>query len=403
MDGTRALVVALLLSLATLGGISVVASQEGSPETNATMSVISPGGTAEYLAPDPGAIDRHGQETVSIDAAGAVSANVGSVRSTFRRSSLQRTYSEATDPEERRSIVRNGTRQLGARIRQLERRETQAVQSYSAGEIGETMLVRKLAVVDEEAGGLGETVEWLAVRADNLGMDDTETELSLYRARLQPLQGPVRSNVADAIGGDGSARVHVDASGEGFVLATLDTVEGDATYVREAYDPSARTDDFGSQSRSGLSAAEDRLRALYPWVTNTSTPTAAPVGPDYALLWRFSYAHPHGSVETYLDVETERILLERQTLDPEEVPTTSDRFVDDDLAVELSRTRAGGPLGITVTDTTTGDPVAADVEIDGDALGSTRASRLWTVAPRGETTINATYRGDQVSYETSFD
>lgn len=403
MDGTRAIIVALLLSVASLGGISAAQPQEAPVEQNASMSVVSAGDGAEYLASAPGAIDRHGQQTASIDAAGAVSANVGEVRSTYRRASLQRSYRDAESPAERRSVVRNGSRELGDQIGSLEQRQRTAVQRYSASEIGEQMLLRKLAVVDEEARSLENTADWIAVRADNLGMDDTETRLSLYRARLQPLQGPARTNVGNAIAGDDPARAHVEVSGGGLVLATVETTDGDATYVREAYDPSARTNDFETESRAGLAAAEDRLRDLYPWVTNNSTPTAAPVGPDYARLWRFSYAHPHGTVETYLDVETDEVFLERQTLDPEVVPTTSDRVVEDDLALEINRTRGGGPLGITAVDTVTGDPIAADVTVDGDDLGSTQATRLWTVAPRGQTTINATYRGDTVSYETTFE
>ena len=43
---------------------------------------------------------------------------------------------------------------------------------------------------------------------------------------------------------------------------------------------------------------------------------------------------------------------------------------------------------------------AAAVVVDGDPVGSTGGERLWTVAPRGETTINATHQGETITVET---
>lgn len=399
MDGTRAVVVALLLCLAPLGGITAGAQQG---QDNATMSVVSQGDGAEYLAPPSEEIDRSGQETVSIDVAGAVGANVGEVRATYYRVSLQRAYREAESTQERRTVVRNGTQRLGERVEQLERRDSQVIQRYSDGEIGESALLKELAVLDQDARSLEESIVWLETRADNLGMDDVETELSLQRARLRPLQGPVRGDVDAAISGERDARVHVEVSGGGVVLASVEENNGEVTYLREAYDPSARTSDFSDRSDGGLAAAEEQLRQLYPWVTNNSTPTAAPVGPDYARLWRFTYSHPHGSLETYLDVETDRVLLERQYKEPELVPTTGDEETEGDLRMVVNRTRAGGPLGVAVYDDTTGEPVDAEVTVNGDAVGWTDEDRLWTVAPRGNGEINATYAGETVTYRGNF-
>lgn len=400
MDGTRAIVLALLLCLAPLGVISAGAMQT---QQNATMTVVPQDGSAEYLAPSADRVDRSGLGTASIDVAGAVGANVGEVRSTYYRVSFQRSYREAETSSERRSIVTNGTERVGERVDELERQERRAVERYRDGEIGQRELVRKLTVVDQESRALESTVDWLETRADNLGMYEAENELALHRARLRPLQGPVRSNAESAISGQADARVYVAVSSDGLVLATIEETDGEATYLREAYDPSARTDDFDQQSGSGLSAAEERLRELYPWVTNNSTPTAAPIGPDGARLWRFTYAHPQGNLETYLDVETNRVLLEHQYKEPDNVPTTTDETVEGDLRLVLNRTNAGGPLGVTLYDDDSDDPVDATVEVDDESVGSTDGDRLWTVAPRGETTINATYGGQTVSYRTTFE
>ena len=400
MDGTRALVLALLLCLAPLGGISAGAMQD---QQNATMTVVSQEGSAEYLAPEADRIDRTGLGTASIDVAGAVGANAGEVRATYYRVSFQRSYRDAETRAERRSVVTNGTQRVGDRVDELERKERRAVERYSNGEIGQRELLRKLAVLDQNARALESTIDWLETRADNLGMYDVENELSFHRARLRPLQGPVRSNVEAAISGQDDTRVHVDVSSGSLVLATVEETNGDATYLRESYDPSARTTEFDQQGGSGLSAAEERLRELYPWVTNNSTPTAAPIGPDTARLWRFTYSHPQGNLETYLDVETNRVLLEHQYKEPDSIPTTTDETVEGDLRLVVNRTRAGGPLGVALYDEDTDDPVDASVEVGGESVGSTGGDRLWTVAPRGDATINATYRGETVTYRTTFE
>ena len=399
MNGTRAVVVAFLLCLAPLGGISAGALQTD----NGTMSVVPEENTSEYLTPPSDGIDRSDQQTVGIDAAAAVSANAGEVRTTYYRVSLQRAYREATTREERRAIVRNGTRRLVERVDRLKQSERRAVERYGGGSVGDTELFRRLAVVDRKARTTKATVNWLDTRADNLGMDNTEEVIALQRTRLRTMQGPVRASADEAIGGDSSARVHVDASEDGLVLATVEGTNGDVVYVREAYDPSARTDGGDAANGSGLSAAENRLRELYPWVTNNSTPTAVPIGPSDARLWRFTYSHSHGNLETYLDVDTDRIVIERQFKNTEAVPTRTETATDGGLEMTLNRTRAGGPLGVTVTDVTTGDPVDAEVTLDGKAVGSTESERLWTVAPRGQTTINATYEGETLTHETSFE
>lgn len=399
MDGTRAVVLALLCCLASVGGAAAVTMQD----QEAAMSVVSQDDTAEYLAPPADRIDRSGQQTVSIDVAGAVGSNAGEVRATYYRVSLQRTYSGAETTDERRTVVRNGTARLSERVDELEARERRAVERFSAGEIGERQLLRQLAIIDRDARALERSVDWLGTRADNLGLESAEGELSLQRARLHGLQGPVRGHVDSAMDGEDEARVHVEASGGGIVLATVAERNGEATYLREAYDPSARTSEFGERSGEGLSAAEERLRELYPWVTNNSTPTAAPVGPSNARLWRFTYSHPHGSLETYLDVETERILLERQYKDPELIPTNDTETVEGDLRLVVNRTRAGGPLGVAVYDADTDEPVDARVSIDDEHVGRTGEERLWTVAPRGGATVNATHEGDTVTYRTTFE
>lgn len=401
MDGTR-VIVALLLCLAPLGGVSAGAAQDQAQDPDRTMTIVSAGNTSEYLSPPPEAIDRTGQRTTSIDVAGAVGSNAGEVRVTYRYDSLQRAYREADTAEDRRAVVRNGTSRLVERVDALEGSERRAIQRYRDGETGERELLRRLAAVDREARAAESSLEWLEDRADDNGMAEVESRLALQRTRLRPFQGPVRTRIDRALDGDGEARVHVDAGSDGLVLAAV-VDDGDAVYVREAHDRSARTEDVSQRANPNLSAAEKRLQELYPWTTSNGTPAASLMGPDYARLWRFTYTHSHGNLETYLDAHTDEVVLERQRKDPEAVPSTTITKTDGDLRVRINVTRAGGPLGVAAYDRDTDEPIDADVEVNGDPVGATDGERLWTVAPRGELAVTVTDRRGEVTYETNLE
>lgn len=402
MDGIRVIVVALLLCLAPLGGISAGALQDG--ETG--MSVVPEENTSEYLAPPPDSIDQTGQRGMAIDVAGSVSANAGEVRSTYYLASLKRIYDTAATDEERQEVVRNGTERIVERVDELERQERRAIQRYNEGEISETQLLRRLAIVNREAraiAGEDRAIDWLNTRADNLGMDSTSDRLSLQQTRLLPLLGPVRSDLASALDGEDDVRVHVETSGDGIVLAMVHQSGTKVEYVREAYDPTAKTVNIGDRYNSSISAAEGRLEELYPWVVTDNVATVSTEGPAFARIYQFTYPHRHGQLTVYLDSGSGEVLQDIQRKDPEAVPTSTLDVVDDDLRLVLNRTRAGGSLGVAVYDASSGEPVDARIEFDGDAVGRTGGDRVWTVAPRGEVRINATDGDRTLSHETSFE
>ncbi|PSQ44306.1 hypothetical protein BRD14_01490 [Halobacteriales archaeon SW_5_68_122] len=104
----------------------------------------------------------------------------------------------------------------------------------------------------------------------------------------------------------------------------------------------------------------------------------------------------------YLDGGTGRVVGETQRNRVEQLPTTTvnETSGSSDLRVQVETTHPGGPLGVTVVDNLTGDRLDAAVVVDGDPVGSTGGERLWTVAPRGETMINATHQGETITVET---
>ncbi|MFO7927095.1 hypothetical protein [Natronomonas sp.] len=407
MDGTRAFVVALLLCVTPIGGVVVAdtAGDAGEPQqttedSEQLMSVYTAENTSEYLAPSPDRIDRADGATVGLDVTAAVGADAGAVESAYLARTLERRYANAETDAERRTVVENGTERLTAHVDALVARERNAVRRYNDGAIGERELLRALAVAGREAEVTAGTLEWLELAADGLDMDAEAERAASGQVRLVPMRGPVRTGLVDAAAGERPLDVYVETADDGIVLAAIDRTDG--TYLREAHDPTVKTDATGDQYEGNPSPALDRFSELYPWVINSFDGIDA-IGPERVRLYRFSATHPHGELETYLDSGSTEILYEQQRIRAESAPKTTLERTDGDLTVRLNTTRAAGPLEITVLDATSETPVDAEVELNGDPIGSTGADRLWTIAPRGSTVINATHASETASIETTFD
>ena len=399
MNGSRAVVFALLCCLASVSGVAVQA-QTGN---ESTMSVTPNNGTAEYLAPPPSAIDRSERSTAGLDVAGAVSDNAIELQTTYQRVNFQRAYRNAETDTERRMILRNAAEWYTERTDRLEQRRRTTIQQYGRGDISSGELFRTLSAVDRGASVMESNIGWFENNAEDLGMSSVRSQLDTDRVRLITLQGPLGDALGEALEGERPLLVHVDVSGNATVLATVKPDAGQPTYVREAYDPSARSIGVPDTYDGDLSPALDRIESLYPWVTDNGSPTVDFIGPDAARLYRFEYDHPHGSLLTYLDGGSENVVRETQRNDPDSVPTNTVETVDGGLLLRLNTTRAGGPLGVTVLNETSGEPVAATVAINGQRTAHTDGGRIWTVAPRGTVTVNATHDGRSLSVTTTLE
>ncbi len=396
MDGIRVCMVALLLCLAPIGGV-VVASDE---QPGQSMSVVAVDNTSEYLTPDSAAIDRTEQQQTGIDAAGTIEADAAHIQSTYRYDALRGEYRNAETDDERRAVIERGTEQFSQRVDALEAKQTDAIRQFNDNTTSERELLRTLSTVHHEAEATEEALLWLGTAADDLGLDDTTQQATSERVRLVPMNGPARAQIGDAIRGESTSRIYVETAGEGLVLATVDPATD--TYLREAHDPTAKREDVTDQYGGNPSPALDRFTELYPWSINSFDGIDA-IGPADVRLYRFSASHPHGELETYLDSGSTEILYEKHWLDAGSVPTTTSERTEGDLRILLDTTRAGGPLGVSAVDTTTGERVDATVEINDEPVGSTDGGQLWTVAPRGMTAVNATHDGETVSVSTFID
>jgi hypothetical protein len=407
MDGARVFVVALLLSVAPIGGV-VVADADASggnaalpqqtEESDRLMTVVAPGNTSEYLAPPPEEIDRIDDRRTGLDVAAAVETDARGLESAYFRTTLERRYEEAESTEERRAVLEDGMDRLEDRVDEIRGTERTAIRRYGAGEIDTRELLWTLTVVTRGAGETDATLEWLETTAVEVGAQRVAERAATDQVRLVPTDGPVRTRLVGVLTGSQPGRVHVETAGEGIVIATVDRTTD--TYLREAYNPTA--DEAGDRYQEKPSPALERFGELYPWSIDSFNSISV-LGPEQARLYRFGATHSHGNLETYLDGGSGDVVYERQWINVAEVPSSNVGRTDGDLRIIATTTRAGGPLGITVRDTATGDPLEADVRLNGEAVGSTADGRLWIVAPRGSTTITATHDGETITLRTEFE
>jgi len=359
--------------------------------------------TSDYLAPPAGAIDRSAQETVSINIGAAVDGQAGGIRGSFYQETLERKYENASTTQERRTLVQNEMPRVLARIDQLEQQHDTALEEYAAGDRRAIDLYRTLVVVHQEASEL----EPVVVRLDEIATDEDmsaeDAQLSTATARVTALHGPVREAMKQSLEADSTHRVHVKSAGPNVVLATISDTNGESVYVREAYAPDASTTQ-PDQYNGDLSAALSRFQQVYPWAdANSQQLAVTPTGKGATRAYQTEVTHEHGTLETYLDAGSGQIFYEVQRVSPGALPATTTNTTDATAGFRFSvtTTRVGWPLSIMVIDTTTGEPVAADITVNGDQLGSTDGGRLWTVQPRGTATINATHDGTTLTVTSS--
>ena len=408
MDGVRALVFALLLCVAPIGGVVVDAEavgglaepQETTADPDPSMTVLATPNTSEYLAPSADDIERSGNHTADLDVAAAIEADAGGLKGAYVGETLERRYANAATDAERDAVVEDGVDRLTTRVDELREAERTAIRRYNEGTIDTRELLRSLSVVSRTAETTVDRLEWLETRANRLDMDTEANRAATDRVRLLSTTGPVRAKLADAAVGEGPARVYVETAGSGIVLAAVDRDDG--TFLREASDPSARDTETPDQYGGSPLLALERMERIYPWVTeNNLGVSASPIGPTFDRVYRFNIPHPHGELETYLDSGSETATIEFQRNDLESLPTDTTQTTTNGLRLVVDTTRGGGPIGVSVRDDATGASVDARIQLNGNPIGSTDEGRLWAVAPRGSVTVNATYAGETVSLEAT--
>lgn len=397
-----ALLVALLLATAPVLGVSTVPAGDVTRSTAAGPVVAPERNTSELLVLPPGTVAAERVGAATLDVGGTVAADAGALHARFGVEAIRAAYENASTTEARQAVLRTAADRVDARVDAVVRRERRARQRFVAGEITTREYLRELAVVASRARTLDEQVGLLSsLDGRTAGSPLSADRLSTMRGRLLPLYGPVRELIRGGMRGDvGAVRVAVVAGSDGFVLATVSPTS--RQYVREAVVLTAR-DPTAPDRYQQPARTLSRVGELYPWTFNASQGLSiVSVLPD-AGVYRIRLPYDHGTLEAYLDGGTDEVYYEVQRKTLSRLPTHGTmQTTEAGMVVTVNRTRAGGPLEVTVRDSLRREPVDARVAVDGVVVGRTGADgRLWTVTPPNRFQVTVRHGGDNASLSLS--
>jgi len=361
--------------------------------------------TSNYLGISDGAVETTGYQQAGLNVGGAIQRDVAALQGEYASLTFERRYENTTVERARTSLLREEVGRLGDRVQQLELRRNRLIDDHNAGEIGTREFLRELAAIDVAARAADDQFVRIRSAAGLELPSDLDTRIDNLEGDLLSLYGPVRGQIGAAMAGDRSpVPVYTVTSQTGIVLSSL----GGSQYYREAYLGQNReqvganrfvTDD----SPNGVGTAVRRMTELYPWASANARSGPDVEGIGNTSIYYVSLRHPHGSLGTYLDGRTESPFRELQTKSLEATPRTATTNASQGLALTVNRTHATGPMQIVVTDNQTGDPLAANVTINGDDIGSTGDDgRLWTLTPKRAVRIEVTTAAGRTVRERFF-
>lgn len=298
---------------------------------------------------------------------------------------------DAASNDEREQMVSTAVDQIEDQTDVIEERERDAVRGHADGEISDTELIHTLLrnyhesqvlydALDELDGERTDAIPGYALSRQQVRAD--ETVLELQQTSLRSLLDQA-SQSSDA---DGSLDVQIQTAEDGYSISAID---GD-TYVTETTRFDNRDADgenqFGDASHSDMI---DRTTELYPWAADQSGLSFNEAGNQNLYVTTIEY--DQNRLQVYLDGATNEITRESQELTLESLPEEhNESWENDDLEVTLTETPVNGPAELTVTDSVSGDPVSATIEVDGTEVGETDDDgTMWFLPPGDEYELTA--------------
>ncbi|WP_435196529.1 DUF7096 domain-containing protein [Natronomonas sp. EA1] len=388
--------------LVVLSATAVAAPGSSSSVDALSTPVQQEANTTSYLSLGADDIRTTRFDVVTLDVGGSLAVDNARLRGQYEATRLQQAYRAAESSDARRAVVREAADRIDDRIDALHSRQREALVAYNSDQLSARGYLRELAAVNAEAKALETAIARLYSLSRAVGEPVEQSRIARMKARLLPFDGPVRSAIAAGFTGESSVRVYIETSSDGVTLTTLSRGEFGTTYVRETYDGGAFAPD--DEPRVTFDEAREELFGLYPWaieqgVYNIGLFTNAPYYLD-AGVYAFGVNHPQGTDQrfdlvAYYDNRTGEVFREVQYKDVERVPTTTVANVSEDgFRVRVRATHPGGPAQVTVTNASTGLPRDAVIYVGDQRVGTVDENGdRWIIAPRGTTTVSATWAG----------
>jgi hypothetical protein len=340
------------------------------------------GGVADNRTPDRLELDaddvRTGYGTPGPDLSASVASGDGEFESGYGIHWYVYRIERAENVSERRRLIGETLDHVELRLQQLRDQEAEVIRSYHEGTTTTRALLGELARIDAEAATIRRSLDELS------GYDALDRQLQVQiqdtQRGLESLEGPARKRIGAALNGEQTELVvHVTASSEGVIVEAVVGTE----YVRET----VRLDHYAPGSDGEPVDIEDRMLALYPDSFDPGQYRWGWSQTNEPQLYSVFFIPPSGSVNVYLDSETNQRYRERQTLRVSDLPTEAVASkTGGGITVTVDRVDGDNPVLVNVS--AFGRSVDAIVRIDDRRVGRTGDDgELWTVGPPGEYTI----------------
>lgn len=311
----------------------------------------------------------------SLNVAAALGNQHQETKTRLNRYAFNVAFAEAESDGARRGVLIDATSDLDYQLQQLTAQDHRLRAQYANGSIEEAAYIRGLARIDREARELERNLDRIDRAADRVPQPGVNPDIRRLRTEIVGLAGPVRGQAAVAMTGERPpARFYIEAASNGLVLSGIDS----GRYEREA----VRTDHRSSEVDPSfdLDSAVSRSRELYPEAFNESISTGVRfIGKG---RYQVDITLRSGAIRSYLDSGTRLAFYERQR---HELAPDSDAPVavetENETRVAVNRTYPGGPLRIAVTDTDSGAPKDALVDVAGHRISTDQSGVAWTLGP----------------------
>jgi len=345
------------------------AALPGTPPASVPTQVAPPNTTAVLLL---GADERGAVHDPSVDLSASLSSDRAVTAERLAREQLQNRYA-AADTAERRDVLTAALDRIEERTNGTNAAQRRLYQHYANGTETVAGATTGFGSLDARARALGRTLTFVENRIDE--NEELRSRVNDLDQRLASVRGPVRERIAAAVSGSPEVtRVYVAGTDSGVRLATVD----DGVHYHETSRPA--TGDSTGDSAS-IEEAERRMAELYPWAWNNSQGTTVDViGAD---TYRVTVEHPHGSLVSYIDAASLRVVREINRQEVSSLPTGPGVSRSQaGLRVAVNRSYPGGPLRIAASDGA--GATNATVRVDDAVVGVTGDDgELWTVSPDG--------------------
>ncbi len=394
MDRLLQFVALVLFVCVALGSVGFVGASSSFQEAD---NLINTTESPNYASPSAEERSREEYRRVTVDVGGAVAVGTERLRGEFAQRTFDQRFDSVDDPDRRLAIVEQAIDAVGTQIDALDERQARSYTAYSDGTASAAVLLRETVRLNEAGQQQTELLQHIRERARSAPEVSTgvefEIQLANFNGETVLLPSPIVEQIKPALtGAEESQSLYLQSGGDGLVLATMAGGEFLRQATLRGEQEQSGVDQFSLGGDARIVSAFERGEELYPWVFENAIGNPSISGFGDTPVYVITADHPQGEFVTYLDGTTTNPFREHQTKRPDAVPVTDVRTTGTErLNLTVEVTDPTGPMRVRLTNEETGSPVAGDVLVDGQHVGSTGPDgELWTIQPTGEFRLSVT-------------